>query len=113
MATKPSRSTIFSLIPASEPLQITTTTTVKTLTTATSPANVLVLQNICTTDSANAKNIHYVIGGTTDPSASVGFLLEDGDSEARWDFYADNVPAVKVYLDSSAVCQYQWFLGSN
>jgi len=113
MTTKQSRNTIFSLIPASEPLQITTTGSAKTLTAPTCPANVLIIQNICTTDSANAKNIHYTIGGTTDPTSSVGFLLEDGDSEARWDFYSDNVPTIKVYLDSSAVCQYQWFLGSQ
>lgn len=105
------RKTSLSLIPASEPLQQTTTGAVKTLTAPTSPANVLIIQNICTTDSANAKNIHYTIGGTTDPSSTVGFLLEDGDSEARWDFVSNAVPTIKVYLDASAVCQYQWFIG--
>jgi hypothetical protein len=104
------RHTDFSIIPASEPLQVTTTGSVQTLTTATKPANVLIMQNIATTDSAVATNIHYVIGGTTDPSATVGFLLEDGDSEVRYDFRSNKVPVIKVYLSTSAVLQYQWFL---
>ena len=103
-------STIFSLIPNSEPLQVTTSGSVQTLTAPTKPANVLVMQNIATTDSATATNIHYVIGGTTDPSATVGFLIEDGDSEVRWDFRSNKVPVIKVFLSASAVLQYQWFI---
>jgi hypothetical protein len=103
-------STIFSVIPSSEPLQVTTTGSVQTLTAPTKPANVLVMQNIATTDSATATNIHYCIGGTTNPSATVGFLLEDGDGEVRWDFRSNKVPDIKVFLATSAVLQYQWFI---
>jgi hypothetical protein len=111
MATVPKRTSVFSLYPSSEPLQITTTTTVKTLTAPTAPANVLIMQNIATTNSAGAAtDVHYVIGGTTDPSSTVGFLLEDGDSESRWDFGSSQVPTIKVYLAASAVLQYQWFI---
>jgi hypothetical protein len=68
------------------------------------------MQNIATTDSATATNIHYCVGGTTPPSATVGFLLEDGDSEVRWDFVSDAIPSVKVFLAASSVLQYQWFI---
>jgi hypothetical protein len=71
------------------------------------------MQNIATTDSATATNIHYCIGGTTDPTASVGFLLEDGDGELRWDFYSHSVPVIKVFLSTAAVLQYQWFIGTE
>jgi hypothetical protein len=110
MVTIRTRKTEFSIIPASEPLQVTTTGSAQTLTAPTSPANVLIMQNIATTDSATATNLHYTIGGTTDPSSTVGFLLEDGDSEVRWDFVSDKVPTVKAYLAASAVLQYQWFI---
>lgn len=104
------RKTEFSLIPASEPLQVTTTGSAQTLTAPTSPANVLIMQNNVTTDSATATNIHYCVGGTTDPSSTVGFLLEDGDGEVRWDFISDKVPTIKAYLSTSSVLQYQWFI---
>jgi hypothetical protein len=113
MTLKAQRGTVFSLIPASEPLQVTTTGSAQTLTAPTTPANVLIMQNIATTDAATATNVHYTIGGTTDPSATVGFLLEDGDSEVRWDFLSNKVPVIKVYLSTSAVVQYQWFLGAS
>ena len=107
---KPNRSSSLAVIPNGEPLQITTTGSAQTLTVPTSPANVLIMQNIATFASGTATDIHYTIGGTTAPTTSVGFLLEDGDSECRWDFDAAHVPVIKVFLATGAVLQYQWFI---
>lgn len=105
------RSTPFGLIPSSESLQITTTGSAQTLTAPTRPANVLVMQNTATTDSATATNIRYTIGSTT-PTSALGFLLEDGDGEVRWDFPSGKIPVVRAYLSVGAVLDYQWFISA-
>lgn len=105
------RKTELSVIPASATLEITTSGSAQTLTAPTSPANVLVMQNTATTDTGTATDIRYTIGSTA-PTASVGFLLEDGDPEVRWDFLSDDVPTVRVFLAASAELTYQWFLSA-
>lgn len=106
-----SRNTEQALIPASATLEITTSGSAQTLTAPTFPANVLIMQNTATTDTATATDIRYTIGSTT-PTASAGFLLEDGDPEVRWDFPSDNVPTVRVFLAASAELTYQWFISA-
>lgn len=95
------------LIPSGAHGQITTTGSAQTIPApASGHAVTLIMQNTTTTDAATATNIRYTLDGTN-PTASVGFLLEDGDPEVRLDF-VNPLPTVKVFLSASAVLDYQW-----
>lgn len=107
MATRIRRHTNQAVRVSGSHTQITTTGSAQTITNPTDDrATVLIMQNTATTDSATATNIRYTIDGT-DPSATKGFLLEDGDPEVRIDFCVP-LPTIKVFLSTSAVLDYQW-----
>lgn len=104
------RRSVLGMVPIGDHTQITTTGSAQTVTNPSDTrASILVMQNTATTDTATATNIHYTLDGT-DPTTSLGFLLEDGDGEVRWDFGGGTLPTIKVYLATGATLDYQWFM---
>jgi len=63
----------------------------------------IIIQN--SSPALSGDNIRYTLDDTTNPTASLGFLLEPGDGAVRIDFFSN----IRVFLTNDAVLEYQWF----